>query len=252
MKVAAILLALVWFFPLFADSDLPSDKYKLAWSDEFDGTELDLSKWDYRGLGPRRDAINVKDCVALDGEGRLILSTKRSGDEYHTAMIGTQGKYEACYGYFECRVKLQTQLGHWSAFWLQSPKFIDGGDPENNGTEIDIFEYLIKNGKTILFNLHWGGYGKEYHQTAGSSFEMKETPDGYHVVALEWTPNEYVFYVDGQEAWRTGKGVSQIKQYIILSLEVGEWAGDIQQAALPDSAVFDYVRVYQIPSNVKY
>ncbi|MGC9326875.1 MAG: glycoside hydrolase family 16 protein [Candidatus Hinthialibacter sp.] len=252
MRTALMVLGLIGLYSLLVHADPPSDKYKLVWSDEFDGKELDLSKWEYRGLGPRRDAINVKDCVSLDGEGRLILTTKRSGDEFHTAMIGTQGKFEACYGFFECRVKLQTQLGHWSAFWLQSPKFIDGGEPASHGTEIDIFEYLVKNGKTILFNLHWGGYGKEYHQTAGSKFEAKESPDGYHVIALEWTPNEYGFYVDGKEAWRTDKAVSHIKQYIILSLEVGEWAGDIQQASLPDSAVFDYVRVYQITSNAKY
>jgi hypothetical protein len=32
---------------------------------------------------------------------------------------------------------------------------------------------------------------------------------------------------------------------MILSLEVGEWAGDIAEAELPDSLVVDYVRVYQ-------
>ena len=32
---------------------------------------------------------------------------------------------------------------------------------------------------------------------------------------------------------------------IILSLEVGKWAGDIEDATLPDSFTVDYVRVYQ-------
>ena len=27
---------------------LPDGKWKLVWNDEFDGTELDRSKWDYR------------------------------------------------------------------------------------------------------------------------------------------------------------------------------------------------------------
>lgn len=35
------------------------------------------------------------------------------------------------------------------------------------------------------------------------------------------------------------------KEYIILSLEVDSWAGDIREAMLPDSSTFDYVRVYQ-------
>lgn len=39
-------------------------------------------------------AINVKDTVTLDGDGHLVLTTNRVGDEYHTAMIGTHGKFE--------------------------------------------------------------------------------------------------------------------------------------------------------------
>ncbi len=213
---------------------------------------LDMKKWDYRGLGPRRDAVNVKDTVKVEN-GKLVLTTKKVGDEYHTAMIGTQGKYETCFGYFECRVQFQTQLGHWSAFWLQSPKFIDGGVPAEHGTEIDIFEYLVKQGNTLLMNIHWGGYDKKYHKSAGSKYEMKKTEDGFHTIGLEWTPEEYVFFIDGKEAWRTEQAISHIPQYIILSLEVGEWAGSIDGATLPDSVLFDYVRVYKASqmSNVK-
>jgi hypothetical protein len=56
----------------------PSDNYKLLWADEFDGDELDLSKWDYRGLGPRGDAVIVKDRTALDGKGNLVLTTRQA------------------------------------------------------------------------------------------------------------------------------------------------------------------------------
>jgi hypothetical protein len=50
--------------------------------------------------------------------------------------------------------------------------------------------------------------------------------------------------VDGRETWRTKEAVSGIPQYIILSAEVGKWAGDIAKARLPDRVLFDYVRVY--------
>jgi hypothetical protein len=42
----------------------PLEGYQLVWSDEFEGDTLDLSKWDCRNLGKRRDAINVKDAVS--------------------------------------------------------------------------------------------------------------------------------------------------------------------------------------------
>jgi beta-glucanase (GH16 family) len=64
-------------------------------------------------------------------------------------------------------------------------------------------------------------------------------------VGLEWTEREYVFTIDGRETWRTDKGVSGTPEYIILSTEVGSWAGDIRKAQLPDRVMFDYVRVYK-------
>ncbi|MHC4171015.1 MAG: hypothetical protein ACYSWQ_29095, partial [Planctomycetota bacterium] len=55
----------------------PVEGYRLVWSDEFDGDKLDFDKWGYRALGPRRDAINVKETVTLDDKGHLVLTTKR-------------------------------------------------------------------------------------------------------------------------------------------------------------------------------
>jgi len=224
---------------------LPIEGYELVWSDEFQADALDFKKWDYRGLGPRRDAINVKDTVSLDGKGHLVLTTRRIGDKYHTAMISTQGNFETAFGYFECRIKFQKQIGHWSAFWLQSPTLGQPvGNPNKAGTEIDIFEYLRNRGDKIQHTLHWDGYG-ESHKSAQNIAEVPNLTQGWHTVGFHWTPTHYVFYVDGKETWRTDQGVSGRPQYMILSLEVGKWAGDISKAELPDNLHVDYVRVYK-------
>jgi beta-glucanase (GH16 family) len=223
--------------------------YRLVWSDEFDGQSLDLRKWDYRDLGPRRDGVNVKDCVTLDGRGHLVLTTKRVGREYHTAMIGTEGRFETCYGYFECRVTMQTERGHWSAFWLQSPTMgRHVGRPQESGTEIDIFEYLVSRGDRVQHTLHWDGYGKD-HKSAEKIADVPGLSEGWHTLGLLWSPQEYVFSIDGSETWRTAEAVSHRAEYLILSLEVGKWAGDIAQAHLPDRFLVDYVRVYQRPET---
>lgn len=221
------------------------EDYRLVWSDAFDGDTLDLTKWGYRSLGPRRDAVNVTDTVALDGNGHLVLTTRRSGDVYHTAMIGTQGTFETTFGYFECRVRLQKQVGHWSAFWLQSPSMGDPvGDTAKAGTEIDIFEYLRREGDLVHHNLHWDGYGRD-HKHAGTDVRVPGLADGWNTFGLLWTETEYVFYINGQESWRSAQALSRRDQYIILSLEVGKWAGEIADADLPDHLYVDYVRVYQ-------
>jgi beta-glucanase (GH16 family) len=251
--VVAIIFIMLWIAGFLcvaevnaeAASGIPVKGYELVWSDEFNGTTLDMTKWNYRDLGPRRDAINVKDTVSLDGKGHLVLSTKRSGNEYHTAMIGTEKKFETTFGYFECRVMLQKQIGHWSAFWLQSPKMgKEIGNTFEAGTEIDIFEYSIKNSDTVHQSLHWDGYKKD-RKSESKRPQISGLSEGWHTFGLLWTDKKYVFFVDGNETWRTSSAISGQNEFIILSLEVGEWAGDISTAVLPDNLYVDYVRVYK-------
>ena len=70
MELRQVFYLLLLILAVFAaDAKAPPvDGYKLVWSDEFDGHALDLEKWVYRALGPRRDAINVKETVSLDGK----------------------------------------------------------------------------------------------------------------------------------------------------------------------------------------
>ncbi len=246
-KLLSLLMLIALLGGCSPAADIPVDGYVLVWSDEFDGTSLDRQKWDCRRLGRRRDAINVTDTVSVDGQGHLVLTTRRSGDEYHTAMIGTDNTFQTTYGYFECRAKLQTQVGHWSAFWIQSPTIGEPlGDTAAAGTEIDVYEYLRDFGDDVVHNLHWDAYG-EHHQTVGGRATVEGLSDGWHRFGVLWSEDGYVFYVDGKETWRTDRAISKRPQYLILSLEVGPWAGDIAEATLPDHLYVDYVRVYQKP-----
>jgi len=71
----------------------------------------------------------------------------------------------------------------------------------------------------------------------------------FHTFAVLWTPEEYVFYADGKETWRTrAGGVCQVPLYIKLSDEAESkgWAGDLSKANLPDQFQVDYVRVYDL------
>ena len=45
---------------------------------------------------------------------------------------------------------------------------------------------------------------------------------------------------------KKASGVSQVREYIKLSDEIGPWAGDIKKAKLPDAFLVDYVRVYDL------
>jgi beta-glucanase (GH16 family) len=220
-------------------------EWKLAWSDEFNGTEIDQSKWTILGNWKRRDGYWVKEDAYLDGKGNLILRTKKDNNHYTSGAIHTRNKFEHKFGYWLCRCKFQKQQGHWPAFWLQTDGVGKVGNEGRDGTEIDIMEKPWLDDRTTQ-NLHWDGYGKD-HKRAGKKFELPGLSEGYHTFGLDWKPDEYVFYVDGKETWRTDAGgVSQVPQYIKLTEEIGKWGGDITKAELPDYFVVDYVRVYDV------
>ena len=42
--------------------------------------------------------------------------------------------------------------------------------------------------------------------------------------SLVWN-DEYIFYVDGKETWRTTEAVSHRTEYMILSAELSGWGG---------------------------
>jgi len=148
ITIPAIFCAAMGFFTNAATAEepflppLPEGKtWKLAWSDEFEGTQIDPSKWEIMGDWRRRDGFWVKEDAYLDGTGNLILRTKKAGERYTCGAMRTQGKFEHKFGYWVCRCKFPTQEGHWPAFWLFArPGVGKVGDEGRDGTEIDIME----------------------------------------------------------------------------------------------------------------
>lgn len=90
------------------------------------------------------------------------------------------------------------------------------------------------------------------HKTAGRKITAPAVINGFHTYALLWTPTNYTFYVDGKEVWQTAVGgVSQAPEYIKFSEEIGDWAGNIREAKLPDYFEIDYVRIYDVVAEQK-
>lgn len=79
----------------------------------------------------------------------------------------------------------------------------------------------------------------------------------FHVFALDWSPTEYVFYVDGIEFWRVdggdqfqNVGINQKPNYIKLTMEGHDWGEPLPANFTENEMLVDYVRVYkQRPSS---
>ena len=229
--------------------------WNLVWSDEFDGTALDPAKWRSCGDGPRRGGYwDIGNAIVENGN--LILRTDyqsggRFGPGWYSGAVETQYRYEKTYGYFECRCICPGSDGLWGAFWMFSRGvgLIDGSGAD--GAEIDIFESplfgdaLKKN--AVTHTIHFDGYGAD-HQSAFLGYYKADHPyTQFNTYGLEWNENECIFYINGVETERIdGKYVSQVDEYMLLSVEVG---GNDCVPEKPDvlrnaDMIIDYVRVY--------
>jgi beta-glucanase (GH16 family) len=242
-----------------------NQKNILTWSDEFNGTELDLSKWHQPEYNRRinengPDGWWLKEDAYLDGQGHLVIRARkidnRNNDDdpydYSTGAIRTKGKFEQKFGKFEIRCQLPSQAGWWVAFWLMTDGLAQVDDSGEDGTEIDIFEGF---GWTdnLNFALHWDGYGAD-HKSDHIQKTIAGIREGFHTFTLEWTEKEYIFFVDDVEVWRTRSGgVSKVPSYVKVTGELWTidwaisegWANDPETANYPDYFLVDYVRVYQ-------
>lgn len=247
MKVIVFIIGLLVLQTM--NSQTPENilkNYTLTWSDDFDGTTIDSLKWSYRAIGKRFFGTVHEENVYLNGKGKLIIEVSKKDTVYQIGQIATHDKFLTKFGYFECRAKMNNEQGPHVAFWLQSPLVHEEkNNPKEYGTEIDIFEYHTKEGSEFVHhNLHWDGYGAN-HKQAGTIVKVDNVDKGYHTFGLEWTEDEYIFYVDGAETWRTTEAVSHIPEYIILSAELTGFGGDFKNSKFPDKVLFDYVKVYK-------
>lgn len=230
--------------------------YKLVWSDAFDGAEIDDSKWTTRQKDGMHGKSRIRDfCTQLDGKGNAVLVTQlvsdesKVGYEIESGMISTDNLHFWKYGLFEARIKFESAAGHHGAFWLQSPHYgVVTDDFAASGVEIDIVEYFGND--KLSQNLHWNKYGSKEKRWSGSgnliNAAIGTVDSAFHVYSLLWTPEEYVFYIDGIETWRTSEAVSHHEEFIILSLLSATWeAKKLKPENFPDTMEVDWVRVFQ-------
>ncbi|MEI6578607.1 MAG: glycoside hydrolase family 16 protein [Eubacteriales bacterium] len=248
--------------------------WKIVWADEFDGTQLDPLKWRAAGDGQRRGGYwDANNAIVKDGVLRLRTDYQengRFGPGWYSGAIETHGLFDKAYGYYECRCICPGASGLWGAFWMFADGVgnIDGSG--NDGAEIDIFESpMYANPKKLMRDsttstIHFDGYGADHQSTFLGSYKAVKPYTEFNTYGLEWNKNECIFYINGVETDRLdGKYVSQVKQWLILSVEVGgsnnipgaDGNGNISvgdngiitanpKEMFPVDMVVDYVRVY--------
>lgn len=266
-----------------APSYLPEGyEWEYVWGDEFDGPELDTSKWDFRThMMHKRHPGWEKEGISFDGasnivftvfekEGRICSTQLQTGYNFMDSPVELnhangdfsaeipfvwpigklhEPKFMHRYGYYECRCKLQKKPGWWTAFWLQSP--IQGStlDPAVSGIENDIME-SFEPGEMDPHNNHFNGCGPDYQFISHGAGKKGLSLDEYHYFGMLWTEEGYTFYVDGVEDGHSEEVVSKTEQFILLTTEVKGYrskaftATEEGRNAVGDRFIVDHVRVF--------
>lgn len=252
--------------------------WKLVWSDEFDGQQLDRTKWGFdqggRGWGNNElEFYTDRPENAYVQDGMLhIRAIKESyqGALYTSARLKTRNLFFRKYGRFEFRAKLPTGKGLWPALWMMPQQSKYGGWPASG--EIDVMEARGQEPNKVLGTLHYGSRPPANTHT-GKDYILPDngTIADFHVYGLEWEPGEIRWYVDDRlyqrqnfwwscsntDARRGAPPANESKLnpwpapfdqpfYLILNLAVGgNFLGNPDVSTqFPAEMVLDYVRVY--------
>lgn len=239
-------------------------KYKLAWSDDFDGRgSLDSAKWTYDlgdgcpnncgwGAGEFQTFSSDEDNVRIES-GYLVISASKNGDSYKSGRVVTRGKADWQYGKIEVRARLPEADG--SRPLISMLPFFDNREstwPADG--QIDIMEHTGSNVDVV----HGMAHSAAYNITDGTErkgyIQLSAVDKRFHTFSIEWTPTKIEWFVDGKKYHKMvdeGSGSEgwpfNSRFYLSMGISVG---GIWQNAGLansqwPQKMEVDFVRVYQ-------
>jgi len=270
-----LLAALLWpVSPADAQTDRPRplahnplQKWKLTWSDEFNGAgPVDPAKWVNMvgGQGWGNHELEYYTAGTENAEqrgGNLVITARDDGPAYNcwygpcrytSARLESRGLFSQKYGRLAARMKLPSGAGLWPAFWMLGDNITKVGWPKCG--EIDIMEEWGSAPKVVRGSIH-GPLPREGSYDVNKSFQLgPDLSDDFHEYAIEWAPDSVRFFIDKLEYARFGPGdlygggrwvFNSQPFHLVLNLAV---SGNVS-ATLPQSLLVDWVRVYAVANE---
>lgn len=249
----AVISAAIFLIPTNVLANPPGSGWQLKFSDEFNGSSLDTSKWStcYRWAsndsctnGASEDLQWYQPDEILVGNGILRLRAQKrekNGYGYTSGMISSHDKFSFQYGYAEIRAKMPSGRGFWSTFWLV---------PQANTwpPEIDIIEHLGHEPSRTHMSLHYRANGRT--ASSSSNWAGPDFSAEYHTFAVQWNSSQVIWYVDGVERKRyeTDANVPAQPMHILATFALGAaWSNTPPDNSTPLPGYFDidYIKVWQ-------
>jgi beta-glucanase (GH16 family) len=238
----------------------------LVWHDDFEYTGApDNEKWGYdiggHGWG-NNELQNYTDSRtnSFVQDGILTIKAVKSDGSWTSARLVTKGKGDWLYGRIEVKAKLPEGVGTWPAIWMLPTDWEYGGWPSSG--EIDIMEHVGYDFGIVHGTIHTEAYNHSIGTQLGKSVNVENVSTRFHVYAIDWTEDEIVWYVDGEEYYRIENQNKTYKEWpfdkrfhLLLNIAIGgDWGGaqgidpNLNEAIME----IDYVKVFQkeVPKSV--
>lgn len=247
-----------------------ADGWRLVWSDEFNGNQLDGQKWNKTdswgrdqcfGGGNHEAQCYTEDAanISVNGGNLVLTALPQTGlhpeRTYTSGRIQSAGKGDFKYGRFEARMKFPVASGAWPAFWMlptAPTAYALGGQDWPRSGEIDIVENANGNpvvGGAIHFKDPANPALQAHTYRSGSSPSL--AVDQWHEYRIDWHADRIRWYLDGEPyftlektAWNYGNySVNPQSEnapfdqnfHLILNLALSD-NGDYTQAPIDHTA----------------
>ncbi len=239
--------------------------FELVFNETFNGESLDTDNWTtaFR-WGPDLvvndeeqyyvDALNNPafgfNPFSLDGS-TLTISAINTPDEllesanqqpYLSGVLTTADRFAFTHGIVEMRARIPAGTGLWPQFWML-PDVFEGLRPQ-----VFIMEARGDRPDTVFHSYKYQDSNDDLQTTGVLESTGTDFSADFHSYAVQWSPGELVFYIDGTEFQRvTTENVASQDMYMIVNLAVGGFfAGSPDETTpFPAQMVIDHVRVFQ-------
>ena len=247
-------------------TEIDWNKAELVWNDEFEGEEIDTTKWKFEtgahGWGNNEWQNYTAGPNSTVRDGILRITAEKVGEgqkagDYTSSRMNSKESFT--YGRMEVRAKVPDLKGKgvWPAAWMLGENIGEVGWPDCG--EIDIMEYVSFAPNEIHFSIHSKANNHvQGTQITSGPLPLETVEEEFHNYGIMWTEDYLKFYLDHvdsvkltfnkpanptQENWPFDKPF-----YFLLNLAVGgNWGGaqGVDDSIFPSTMEVDYVRVYQ-------
>jgi beta-glucanase (GH16 family) len=241
MRTGSILAALLLPYILAAEPPA-SGSWRLAFSDDFNGSAVDTAKWNLR-TGPRlwsdQRAANVS---VKDGFLHIALRKEKAGDLDYTAG-GIISKQAFRYGYYEARMRMPKGRGWHTSFWTMRNSAPSGLDDRYQ--EIDICEQDSIDHSS--YSVNWHNY-KPHSSFGYKRINGSDLSTEFHNYGAEFNAREVRFYFDGALVNTIDVSALPHHDQNIWLTSLASYLGktqSVEDSVLPQEALVDWVRYYR-------